>query len=119
MNELDNLLKEISRLTKELDKARSYAEGCAIQAGNLASGAADALDMKYTVVVPDDKDIIAQAALTNARLREAQKLLGLASEALGNACHSSTISGRLISIEQEKLADRINIFLGELNEAGN
>jgi chromosome segregation ATPase len=50
--------EELRRCQTRLDTANAYAEGCAKQAGDLATGVLDALHIKWSMVCPDDRDII-------------------------------------------------------------
>ena len=121
MQKLDEVLDALraeradnDRLIRALDKSEAYAAGCAQQCGDLAEGVAKALGIGYTVVVPDDNHIIARAALTATQLHSAAALL---SEALAQLEAHSGFStyGRIHSMAGEKLAARIQLFLGELD----
>lgn len=121
MQKLDELLEALraeradnDRLIRALDKSESYAAGCAQQCGDLAEGVARSLGMNYTAVIPDDSRIIAQAATTAAQLRDAITLLTEALAQLEGHSGFSTYS-RLHSMAGEKLATRIQVFLGELD----
>jgi hypothetical protein len=50
--------EELRKCQARLDTANAYAEGCAKQTGDLATGVLDALNINWSVVCPDDRDII-------------------------------------------------------------
>lgn len=50
--------QELGKCQKRLDAAKAYAEGCAKQAGDLATGVLDALGIEWSLVCPSDRDII-------------------------------------------------------------
>lgn len=61
-------------LERLLEQAKTRAEGSEHQWSALAVGVADALDMQYNIVVPDDKAIIAEAHKQHMEARRSSYL---------------------------------------------